>query len=221
MRHRVAIKLLPNHLAAQTSYLERFHQEARASAQLDHPNIVRAFDVDNDGNIHYLVMEYVDGTDLQAVVSRSGPLDYATAANYIRQAAEGLAYAHRVGLIHRDIKPANLLVDKEGTVKILDMGLARFSDEYAGLAHHGLRSEDDRHGRLPGARAGARQPQGRRAGRHLQPGLHAVFHAHRRRAVPAGDDSAAADGSIRRKSRPTSASLAPTRPRSCWRSAAR
>ena len=132
MRHRVAIKLLPNHLAAHTSYLERFHQEARASAQLYHRNMVRAFDVDNEGNIHYLVMEYVEGADLQAIVSRSGPLDYQTASNYIRQAAEGLAYAHRSGLIHRDIKPANLLVDKTGTVKILDMGLARFSDESQG-----------------------------------------------------------------------------------------
>ena len=129
MRHRVAIKLLPNHLAAHTSYLERFHQEARASATLNHPNMVRAYDVDHEGNIHYLVMEYVDGSDLQAIVSRSGPLPYRMAADYLRQAAEGLEYAHRVGLIHRDIKPANLLVDKTGTVKILDMGLARFSDE--------------------------------------------------------------------------------------------
>ena len=66
MRHRVAIKLLPNHMAGHSAYLERFHQEARASAQLNHPNMVRAFDVDHDGNIHYLVMEYVDGTDLQS-----------------------------------------------------------------------------------------------------------------------------------------------------------
>jgi serine/threonine-protein kinase len=129
MRHRVAIKLLPNHLAAHTSYLERFHQEARASATLNHPNMVRAYDVDHEGNIHYLVMEFVDGSDLQAIVSRSGPLPYRMAADYLRQAADGLEYAHRVGLIHRDIKPANLLVDKTGTVKILDMGLARFSDE--------------------------------------------------------------------------------------------
>ncbi len=129
MRHRVAIKLLPNHLAAHTSYLERFHQEARASASLNHPNMVRAHDVDHEENLHYLVMDYVDGSDLQAIVSRSGPLEYRTAADYTRQAAEGLAYAHRSGLIHRDIKPANLLVDKAGVVKILDMGLARFSDE--------------------------------------------------------------------------------------------
>ncbi len=132
MRHRVAIKLLPHHMAGHSAYLERFHQEARASAQLNHPNMVRAYDVDHDGNIHYLVMEYVDGTDLQAVVSRSGPLPYTTAADYIRQAAEGLSYAHHAGLIHRDVKPANLLVDKTGVVKILDMGLARFSDESQG-----------------------------------------------------------------------------------------
>jgi serine/threonine-protein kinase len=129
MRHRVAIKLLPQHMASQSSYLERFHQEARASAKLNHPNMVRAIDVDTDNDYTYLVMDYVDGSDLQAIVSRKGPLDYTTAANYIRQAAEGLHYAHEVGLIHRDVKPANLLVDKEGVVKILDMGLARFADD--------------------------------------------------------------------------------------------
>jgi serine/threonine protein kinase len=132
MRHRVAIKLLPSHLAAQGSYIERFHQEARAAAALAHPNIIRAFDVDQHETFHYLVMEFVDGTDIQQIVSRSGPLDYDTAANYARQAAEGLAFAHRGGLIHRDIKPANLLVNKEGVVKILDMGLARFTDESQG-----------------------------------------------------------------------------------------
>lgn len=132
MRHRVAIKLLPTNLASQGSYIERFHQEARAAAALAHPNIIRAFDVDQHEAYHYLVMEFVDGTDIQAIVSRSGPLPYDTAASYTRQAAEGLGYAHRMGLIHRDIKPANLLVNREGTVKILDMGLARFSDDSQG-----------------------------------------------------------------------------------------
>ena len=84
--------------------------------------MVRAIDVDHDDKLHYIVMEFVDGTDLQAIVSRNGPLDYRLAAEYTRQAAEGLAYAHRSGLIHRDIKPANLLVDKTGTIKILDTG---------------------------------------------------------------------------------------------------
>jgi serine/threonine-protein kinase len=112
-----------------TSYLARFHREARAAAALDHRNIVRAFDVDNDGNIHYLVMEYVEGRDLQQIVTKDGPLAYTAAAEYIRQAAEGLASAHRAGLIHRDIKPANLLVTPKNVVKLLDLGLARFADE--------------------------------------------------------------------------------------------
>ena len=90
---------------------------------------MRAYDVDNDGDTHYLVMEFVDGRDLQQTVKKSGPMEYATAADYIRQAAEGLGHAHSNGLIHRDVKPANLLVDQKNVVKVLDLGLARFTDE--------------------------------------------------------------------------------------------
>ena len=129
MQRRVAIKVLPRQRVSDTSYLARFHREARAAAALDHANIVRAYDVDNDGDIHYMVMEYVDGRDLQQTVKRGGPLDYARAADYIRQAAEGLAHAHAHGLIHRDVKPANLLVDQKNVVKVLDLGLARFTDD--------------------------------------------------------------------------------------------
>jgi serine/threonine protein kinase len=129
MRRRVAIKVLPKNRVDDSSYLARFHREARAVASLDHPNIVRAFDVDNDGDVHYLVMEYVEGQDLKILVERQGPLDYRVAADFIRQAADGLAHAHEAGLIHRDVKPANLLVDPKQVVKLLDMGLARTSDE--------------------------------------------------------------------------------------------
>lgn len=129
MQRRVAIKVLPRQRVSDTSYLARFHREARAAATLDHANIVRAYDVDNDGDIHYMVMEYVDGRDLQQTVKRKGRLDYATAADYIRQAAEGLGHAHAHGLIHRDVKPANLLVDQKKVVKVLDLGLARFTDD--------------------------------------------------------------------------------------------
>src|SRR5581483_8966274 len=80
MRRRVAIKVLPKNRVNDSSYLARFHREARACAALDHPNIVRAFDVDNDADIHYLVMEYVEGHDLNIVVDRDGPLSYRTAA---------------------------------------------------------------------------------------------------------------------------------------------
>ncbi len=131
MRRRVAIKVLPMNRVSDSSYLARFHREARAVALLDHPNIVRAFDVDQDGDIHYLVMEYVEGRDLRVLVERNGPLPYLQAAEYIRQAAEGLAHAHEAGLVHRDMKPANLLVDAKGIVKVLDLGLARFADDEA------------------------------------------------------------------------------------------
>ncbi len=129
MQRRVAVKVLPKARVDDTSYLARFHREAQAAAALDDPNVVRAYDVDCDGNTHYLVMEYVEGSDLQSLVKRTGPLDYAVAADYVRQAARGLSHAHKLGLIHRDVKPANLLVDRQNVVKVLDLGLAKFSDE--------------------------------------------------------------------------------------------
>jgi serine/threonine protein kinase len=134
MKRPVAIKVLPQNRVQDSSYLERFRLEARAVAKLDDPNIVRAYDIDNEGNIHYIVMEYVDGEDLHQAVSRRGPLDYDTAADYIAQAANGLQHAHIQGLVHRDIKPANFLVDRHQTVKLLDLGLAKLiEDEFTSL----------------------------------------------------------------------------------------
>lgn len=129
MRRQVAIKVLPTARVKDASYLERFQLEARAVARLDDPNIVRAFDIDNEGNIHYIVMEYVDGKDLHQLVAENGPLDYETAADYIAQASNGLQHAHEMGLVHRDIKPANLLLDKHNTVKLLDLGLAKVAND--------------------------------------------------------------------------------------------
>ncbi|MBU6238513.1 MAG: serine/threonine protein kinase [Planctomycetes bacterium] len=127
MRHRRAIKVLPKSKLGKSSYLERFRREAKAIASLNHPNVVRAYDIDNERDTHYLVMEYVEGPDLQILVKKHGPLPYAIAADYISQAALGLQHAHDLGLIHRDVKPANLLVDSHGVVKVLDMGLALFT----------------------------------------------------------------------------------------------
>src|SRR3954452_1250537 len=129
MRRRVAVKVLPRNRVNDSSYLERFRLEARAVAKLDDPNIVRAYDIDNEGQIHYIVMEYVDGQDLHQIVVANGPLDYDMAADYIAQVANGLQHAHEMGLVHRDIKPANCLVDKHSTVKLLDMGLAKLTED--------------------------------------------------------------------------------------------
>jgi len=130
MRRRAAVKILPAARASDPSALERFYREARAVAALDHPNIVRAYDIDQENDLHFLVMEYVDGSSLQDLVKKSGPLDPARAAHYISQAALGLQHAHEAAaLVHRDIKPGNLIVDRGGIVKILDMGLARFFND--------------------------------------------------------------------------------------------
>ncbi len=133
MKRKVAIKVLPANRVEDSTYLERFRIEARAAAKLDDPNIVRAYDIDQDGKTHYLVMEYVNGKDLHVLVKDIGPLDYNRAADYIAQVACGLHHAHDMGLIHRDIKPANCLVDGKGTVKLLDMGLARLVGDEASL----------------------------------------------------------------------------------------
>jgi WD40 repeat protein/tRNA A-37 threonylcarbamoyl transferase component Bud32 len=123
-RH-VALKILPSDQARDQLTLNRFLREARAAAALDHPNIVRLYDVGQGTGLHFLVMEYVDGTNVQTLLEKSGALEYRQAADYVAQAAAGLKHAHQRGIVHRDIKPANLMVTKDGRIKILDMGLAR------------------------------------------------------------------------------------------------
>lgn len=129
MRRRVAIKVLSRDLASDPGTVERFQREGRAVASLDHPNIVRAHDVDSEGDNHFIVMEYVDGSSLHEVVRRKGPLPVNRACHYISQAAIGLQAVFEAGMIHRDIKPGNLLLDRKGQVKVLDLGLARFDHE--------------------------------------------------------------------------------------------
>jgi serine/threonine protein kinase len=141
MKQLRALKVLPRNRVADTSYLARFHLEARATATLDDPNIVRIHDVDNVEDTHFIVMEYVRGKDLQQLLNaledrnkdkktaaEKAFLPIEDAVEYIVQAADGLQHAHERGLIHRDIKPANLLLDEKGTIKILDLGLALIND---------------------------------------------------------------------------------------------
>jgi serine/threonine-protein kinase len=127
MGDKRAIKVLPKARVHDATYLARFQLEAQAIASLNHPNIVLAHDIDNEDDVHYIVMEYVDGLDLHQLVKRDGPFDFSTAAEVIAQAARGLAHAHTKGIVHRDVKPANILIDQNGRVKILDMGLALVS----------------------------------------------------------------------------------------------
>jgi len=121
----VALKLMHRERVRNAEAVRRFQREIYAAAQLNHPNIVRAIDADEVHGTHILVMEYVAGTDLAQLALQKGPLPVDQALSCIVQAAQGLAHAHAAGIIHRDIKPGNLLLDNKGTVKVLDMGLAR------------------------------------------------------------------------------------------------
>jgi WD40 repeat protein/serine/threonine protein kinase len=122
----VALKLLKQ--LNNPQLVQRFQREIRVAAQLDHPNIIRAFDADCAGDVHFLVMEFVPGIDLGRLVRKDGQLPVAQACDFMRQSALGLHHAFERGLVHRDIKPANLLLTGNGLIKILDMGLARLGD---------------------------------------------------------------------------------------------
>jgi len=135
-RHRlmdrvVALKTLPA-AAIKPGTVQRFYREVKAAARLSHRNIVTAYDAGEDAGTHYLVMEYVVGQDLAKTVKEKGPLPLREAIDYAQQAARGLEFAHARGVVHRDVKPSNLLLDREGVIKILDMGLARLNEDLVG-----------------------------------------------------------------------------------------
>ena len=129
MERTVALKVINRGLVRKAEAIDRFHREVKAAAQLSHPNIVTSHDADQAGGYHFMVMEFVDGVDLSQTVKDRGALPVAEACDYVRQAAIGLQHAHHRGMVHRDIKPHNLMVTKDGTVKILDFGLASFAPE--------------------------------------------------------------------------------------------
>ena len=133
MKRDVAIKVLSSTAMKAANVVKRFLREAEAAAKLNHPNIVAAYDADEFDGIPFLAMEFVDGQDLAIHVKEKGPLTVEKAIDCMLQAARGLEHAHSQGIVHRDIKPANLLLDVHGTIKILDMGLARFHEGGSGL----------------------------------------------------------------------------------------
>lgn len=125
LNRRVAIKVLHAHHAADSGFLQRFHHEAQAAAGLHHPCIVDVYDVGQDGEIHYIVMEFVDGSDLKSLILRHGALPIERAVAIVEDVARGLEAAHQLGMVHRDVKPQNILVNPSGEVKITDFGIAK------------------------------------------------------------------------------------------------
>jgi serine/threonine-protein kinase len=157
----VALKVLRQHLAGHSDVVRQFHAELVAVTRLSHPNIIKTFDAQQDGALHYLAMELVEGMDLERFAREVGPLPVDQACDYVRQAAQGLQHAHQMGLVHRDIKPANLFLlhpplptppghparrPAESVVKVIDWGLARcVAEQGAGaVAAAGLDAEKGR-----------------------------------------------------------------------------
>ncbi|MFT3883725.1 MAG: serine/threonine-protein kinase [Gemmatales bacterium] len=127
MNRQVALKMIRGDLLATPVAVTRFRREVQAAAHLDHANIVTAFDAEEVSGVHFLVMEYVEGKSLDQLVNQKGPLAVPLVCTIARQIAQGLHHAHSLGMIHRDIKPNNVMITRQGKVKILDFGLARWS----------------------------------------------------------------------------------------------
>lgn len=136
--YEVALKVLPRYLAKNPTLLQRFLREAQSAEALEHPNIVSIYDRGAENGRHYLVLEFVDGSDLHDLVRQHGPMSVVDALRVIREAAQGLRYAASKGVIHRDIKPANILMARDGVVKLIDLGLALQSEsEDERVTRHG------------------------------------------------------------------------------------
>ena len=139
LRRRVAVKVLRAQYASDEEFVRRFYQEAESAARLSHPNIVNTYDVGREGETYYIVMELVDGPSLADLIAADGRLPEPVAIDYAAQICNGLAYAHRQGLLHRDIKPANILITKDDVVKLSDFGIARaMSQQTMAMTRPGL-----------------------------------------------------------------------------------
>ena len=123
----VAIKVLNHEFTRSRSFVERFYEEGRIAAKLNHPHIITAIDVGQAGEYHYFVMEYVEGQTVADMLEEDVYLDEEEAVRIVSQVAAGLEHAHAAGLIHRDVKPANIMIGSDGVAKLADMGLAQFA----------------------------------------------------------------------------------------------
>lgn len=125
LNRKVAVKVLRSQFVHDEEFIRRFRREAQAAASLSHPNVVSIYDVGQEGDIHYIVMEYIDGTNLNEIIKERAPLPVEEAIHYSMQICDALGHAHQNEIIHRDIKPHNILIGKNGRVKVTDFGIAR------------------------------------------------------------------------------------------------
>ncbi|MBR1629615.1 MAG: Stk1 family PASTA domain-containing Ser/Thr kinase, partial [Lachnospiraceae bacterium] len=124
LNREVAIKVLKEEYANDTAFVTKFRAEAQAAAGLEHPNIVNVYDVGKEGELHYIVMEHIEGITLKTYISKKGQLSYNEVISIAIQVGRGIEAAHKKGIIHRDIKPQNIMISKEGKVKVTDFGIA-------------------------------------------------------------------------------------------------
>ncbi len=210
-RRTVALKLLHPQAAGDDSAVRRFEREIETATRLKHGNIVSTLGSGEHDGQRYLVMEFVSGRDLSVLVKEDGPLPVGTAVDCILPTARGLAYAHEMGVLHRDIKPSNLLLSDEVEIRILDMGLARFSTSAAqepGSAHTDITKTGTIMGTVDYmARAGSELEESGRAVRHLQPWLHSVFPADGRATVHGRDHDGGPAGTSRAASTITAGAM--------------
>jgi serine/threonine protein kinase len=125
LQEEVALKIIKPEIASDKETIERFSNELKLARRISHKNVGRMYELMEDGTTHYITMEYIAGQDLNGLIRQSGRLTVETAVSIARQVGEGLAEAHRLGVIHRDLKPNNILIDRDGRAKILDFGIAR------------------------------------------------------------------------------------------------
>jgi serine/threonine protein kinase/lipoprotein NlpI len=125
LNEEVALKLIMSEIATNKSMLERFHNEIKLARKISHPHVGRMYDLLEENGIHFITMEYVPGEDLKSSIRRFGQLPFSKSISIAKQICEGLAEAHKTGVVHRDLKPSNIMVDKEGNAKVMDFGIAR------------------------------------------------------------------------------------------------
>ena len=177
LQREVALKILPPEQSNDSEIVQRFYQEGRAAARLDHENIARVFTIGSDRGYHFIAFEYIEGSTLRQRVLDHGPLPIGEAINYTLQIAGALVHASERGVVHRDVKPSNIIVTPQGRAKLVDMGLARRFERGQRRRRPHPERHHARHLRLHQPRAGPRPSRRGRSRRPVLARLHALPHA--------------------------------------------